>query len=31
LPPLSVSRVLEFQIQRLFEHWKNPGLAVDFD
>ena len=31
LPPLSVSRVLEFQIRRLFGHAKNAGLAVDFD
>jgi len=31
LPPLSVSRVLEFQIQRVFEHGKNPALAVDLD
>jgi ADP-ribose pyrophosphatase YjhB (NUDIX family) len=31
LPPLSVSRVLEFQIRRLFEHAANPGLAVEFD
>ena len=31
LPPLSISRVLEFQIRRLFEHAKDPGLAVEFD
>jgi ADP-ribose pyrophosphatase YjhB (NUDIX family) len=31
LPPLSVSRVLEFQIRRLYEHVKNPALATDFD
>jgi len=31
LPPLSVSRVLEFQIRRLFEHAANPALAVEFD
>src|SRR6185312_8353377 len=31
LPPLSVSRVLEFQIRNVFEHWKNRGRAVDFD
>jgi len=31
LPPLSVSRILEFQIRRVFEHVKNPGLATDFD
>ena len=31
LPPLSVSRILEFQIHRMFEHAKNPSLATDFD
>ena len=31
LPPLSISRILEFQIQRMFEHAKNPSLATDFD
>ena len=31
LPPLSVSRILEFQIHRAFEHAKNPALATDFD
>jgi ADP-ribose pyrophosphatase YjhB (NUDIX family) len=31
LPPLSVSRVLEFQVRRLFEHAKNSELATDFD
>jgi hypothetical protein len=31
LPPLSVSRNLEFQIHRLFEHAKNPALPTDFD
>ncbi|HXT13286.1 MAG TPA: NUDIX hydrolase [Candidatus Angelobacter sp.] len=31
LPPLSMSRNLEFQIQRCFEHAKNPGLPTDFD
>jgi len=31
LPPLSVSRNLEFQIRRLAEHAGNPGLATDFD
>lgn len=31
LPPLSISRVLEFQLRRLLEHVKNPGLATDFD
>jgi ADP-ribose pyrophosphatase YjhB (NUDIX family) len=31
LPPLSVSRNLEFQIHRLSEHAKNPALPTDFD
>ena len=31
LPPLSVSRILEFQIRQVFEQVKNPGLATDFD
>jgi len=31
LPPLSVSRVLEFQLRRMSEHVKNPALATDFD
>ena len=31
LPPLSVSRNLDFQIHRMFEHAKNPSLATDFD
>ncbi len=31
LPPLSVSRNLPFQIQRMFEHARNPALATDFD
>jgi ADP-ribose pyrophosphatase YjhB (NUDIX family) len=31
LPALSVSRNLEFQIHRMFEHAKNPALATDFD
>jgi ADP-ribose pyrophosphatase YjhB (NUDIX family) len=31
LPPLSVSRNLEFQIHRMFEFAKNPLLATDFD
>jgi ADP-ribose pyrophosphatase YjhB (NUDIX family) len=31
LPDLSVSRVTESQIQRLFEHNRNPYLATDFD
>jgi ADP-ribose pyrophosphatase YjhB (NUDIX family) len=31
LPPLSISRILAFQIHRMFEHAKNPALATDFD
>jgi ADP-ribose pyrophosphatase YjhB (NUDIX family) len=31
LPPLSISRILEFQIHRMFEHLKNPSLATDVD
>ena len=31
LPPLSVSRNLPFQIQRMFDHAKNPSLPTDFD
>jgi ADP-ribose pyrophosphatase YjhB (NUDIX family) len=31
LPPLSISRILEFQIFRMFEHAQNPSLPTDFD
>jgi ADP-ribose pyrophosphatase YjhB (NUDIX family) len=31
LPPLSITRILPFQIHRLFEHAENPALATDFD
>jgi len=31
LPPLSVDRVTAAQIKRMFEHYRNPGLATDFD
>ncbi len=31
LPPLSISRILPFQIHRVFEHANNPSLPVDFD
>ena len=31
LPPLSVSRVLPEQIERLFAHCKNPLLPTEFD
>ena len=31
LPELSVSRVLDYQIRRMFEHARSPTLAADFD
>jgi len=31
LPPLSVSRNLPFQIERMSEHVKDPSLPTDFD
>lgn len=31
LPALSVSRVTAWQLHRLFEHHRNPGLPTDFD
>ncbi len=31
LPELSVSRVTEAQIKRMFEHYRNPDWAADFD
>jgi len=31
LPPLSSTRIVEEQIQRMFEHWKNPDLPTDCD
>jgi ADP-ribose pyrophosphatase YjhB (NUDIX family) len=31
LPDLSVGRVTEPQIRRMFEHWRRPGLPTDFD
>jgi len=31
IPPLSVSRVTSSQIQRCFEHHRNPELPADFD
>ena len=31
LPPLSISRVTEGQIHRLFEHYRNDDLPADFD
>jgi len=31
LPELSVSRITPSQIKRMFEHYRNPNLATDFD
>ncbi len=31
IPDLSVSRVLPFQIARMFEHHRDPSLPTDFD
>jgi ADP-ribose pyrophosphatase YjhB (NUDIX family) len=31
LPELSITRVTPGQIQRMFEHHRNPGQATDFD
>jgi ADP-ribose pyrophosphatase YjhB (NUDIX family) len=31
IPELSVSRVLPFQIARMFEHYRNPEMSTDFD
>ncbi|MCU1644028.1 NUDIX hydrolase N-terminal domain-containing protein [Nocardia sp.] len=31
LPPLSVTRILEHEIQMMFDHWKNPGKPTVFD
>jgi ADP-ribose pyrophosphatase YjhB (NUDIX family) len=31
LPDLSVSRITPWQVRRLFEHYRNPGLPTDFD
>ena len=31
LPPLSTARVLESQLKRLFEHYRNPDLPTDYD
>jgi len=31
LPPLSVTRITEAQLHRLFEHHRNPQLPTDFD
>jgi len=31
LPDLSISRVLDYQIRRMFAHVETPGLPTDFD
>ena len=31
LPELSISRITDAQIKRMFEHYRNPNLATDFD
>jgi ADP-ribose pyrophosphatase YjhB (NUDIX family) len=31
LPDLSVTRITPWQVRRLFEHYRNPGLPTDFD
>jgi ADP-ribose pyrophosphatase YjhB (NUDIX family) len=31
LPPLSLGRVTEWQMHRMFEHHRNPNLPTDFD
>jgi ADP-ribose pyrophosphatase YjhB (NUDIX family) len=31
LPPLSTGRVLASQIERLYQHWREPQLPTDFD
>ncbi|MGH8143055.1 MAG: NUDIX hydrolase [Steroidobacteraceae bacterium] len=31
LPPLSTGRVNAHQIARMFEHWRDPALATEFD
>ncbi|MBV7327090.1 NUDIX hydrolase [Chloroflexi bacterium TSY] len=31
LPPLSIGRVTSGQIERFFEHYRDPDLATDFD
>jgi ADP-ribose pyrophosphatase YjhB (NUDIX family) len=31
IPELSVSRVLPYQITRMFEHYRNPDMQTDFD
>lgn len=31
IPDLSITRILPFQIARMFEHYRNPNLPTDFD
>jgi len=31
IPPLSMERLTEAQLRRMFEHVENPGLAADFE
>jgi len=31
IPELSLGRVLPFQIERMFDHWRQPDLATEFD
>ena len=31
LPELSLGRVLPDQIERMFDHWRRPGLPTEFD
>jgi hypothetical protein len=31
LPALSLGRVLAYQIRRMLDHAKSPGLPTDFD
>jgi ADP-ribose pyrophosphatase YjhB (NUDIX family) len=31
VPELSITRVTRGQVQRMFAHYRNPGLATDFD
>lgn len=31
LPPLSLGRITEAQVQRMFAHWRDPTLPTEFD
>ena len=31
IPELSLGRVLPFQIERMFDHWRQPDLPTEFD